>query len=109
MDNGGGYTVSNRCANIIISAWFPVHCQAAESTEGQLSPLAHVHLPAVEHLRFAVRMVSQHVVLLLGEHLGRPPRRPRFPEMYLLAIDRDVTGCSNPQPHPFSPDVGHDH
>jgi hypothetical protein len=46
---------------------------ARGSTEGQCRPLPDVHLPPAEHRRLAVRVVGQQVVLLLGEHLGRPP------------------------------------
>src|SRR5688572_12252972 len=54
-------------------------------------PLPHVHLPPVERLRRAARVVFQHVVLLLSEHLGRAPGRPLLLEVDLLAIDRDVS------------------
>src|SRR5690348_14307866 len=45
------------------------------SAGGEQRPLAHVHLPAAERGRLAVHAVGEQVVLLLGEHLRRPPRR----------------------------------
>jgi hypothetical protein len=73
------------------------------------SPLAHIHLSAVEHFRFAIHMVGQPIVLLLGEHVGRTPSLARFAEMDFLAIDFDVTWCLHPKAHFISLDLGHYH
>ena len=54
-------------------------------------------------------MVGQHVVLLLGEHLGRPPGQAVLEDEDLLAVHRDVPRCLLPQTHDLPADRGHDH